>query len=328
MGAELRVRDLQRLLSLPAWTKRHEAYGVWVATEIVRALHDHEIEINHLNGELKFAFVESRIADVISARPKVSLFSERRTPLEDPVGEGRVYSVQPDYGLWSGGSTPDECLMVIEVKHYKRRSRKNFRAVLIDYARAHPMAKVVLVNYGPVGKPFSDLSGVGDQCMMIGSLHPQNREARETLQNEVRSRVGEPLVEIPCDEILRSAQVFAIDVSQSMRTIIDSEWFSKFLSDLEASSSLIVLVDVEIRATLNAKIFSDWRSENDLDQSTALHGPVLDILNQYGSVVVVTDQDGLYTLSRLDAKIGICKFGVDSAVTLLQVSKPGGTTIP
>ena len=151
IGADVRIADLERLLSLPAWKTRHETYGVWVATEIVKAIDDHEVAIKHRNGELKFAFAESMIAEVGSARPRVSLISERRTPLERPLGKGRESSVQPDYGLWADGRQPEQCIMVVEAKHYKRRSRRNFRDALIDYATAHFKARVVLVNYGPAG---------------------------------------------------------------------------------------------------------------------------------------------------------------------------------
>ena len=323
LGADLRIRDLERLLSLPAWRTRHETYGVWVATEIVKALDDHEVTINHRNGELRFAFAESRIAEVESARPKVSLISERRTPLVYPVGKGRDSSVQPDYGLWAEGRQPDKCVMVVEAKHYKRRSRRNFRDALIDYATAHLQARVVLVNYGPVGKPFDDLpSTVEGRCRMIGYFNPQNRLAREAFLSEVRGQVGEPLVEVPAEEITDSVEAVAIDVSSSMRSIMNCGWFSSFLSDLDVASSRILLVDCRIRAIVNAGSFSEWVSTNELRPFTALHGPVSEILRKYERVVVVTDHEGLDSLMRLDAKIAISRIGADQQVTLVQVSRP------
>jgi hypothetical protein len=129
------------LLSLPAWKKRHEFYGVWVATQIVGALEDHEVVINHDNGELKFAFAEARIADIESSRPKLSLFAERRTRLADPVGESRTSAVQPDYGIWTRSANFPKCVLVVEVKHYKKRSRRNFRAALTAH---HPQLPLPL----------------------------------------------------------------------------------------------------------------------------------------------------------------------------------------
>ena len=159
------------------WKMRYELYAVWVATNIVRALEGHEITIKFENGELKFAFREAIIADVETAEPKVSLISERRTSLSNPVGKGRKEAVQPDFGLWAYGLQHDYCVMVIEVKHYKRRSRRNFRDLLIDYANAHPKATVILVNYGPVGSKFDDLPReIEDRCRMIGPMNPETRQ--------------------------------------------------------------------------------------------------------------------------------------------------------
>ena len=325
IGAELRIEDLERLLSLPAWKKRHETYAVWVATEMVGALDDdHEVSINHLNGELRFAFAESRIAEVRSLRTTVSLISERRTPLENPVGMSRESSVQPDFGLWTEDSQSDECIMVVEVKHYKRRSRRNFHDALVDYATAHYKAKVLLVNYGPVGEPFDDLPRtVRDRCVMLEYLDPQNRVAREAFRSEVRSRVGEPFVEVGREGVSDNPEVVAIDVSLSMTATLDCDWFSEFLSGLEGTSSEIVLVDAGIRDVVNAREFAEWRATNQLYPSTALRGPVSEILRRYERVVVVTDQEGLGSLARIDAKIEFRTFGEDPEVTLLQVSRPG-----
>ena len=74
LNADIEVRDLERLLSLPVWRKRYELYGVWVATEIVGSLDRHDIFIYHTHGELKFAFREAKIAEIRSARPIVSLY--------------------------------------------------------------------------------------------------------------------------------------------------------------------------------------------------------------------------------------------------------------
>ena len=56
LNVRVDVQDLVRLLSLPAWRKRHELYAVWVATEILAAAEGHEVKVNHAAGELRFAF--------------------------------------------------------------------------------------------------------------------------------------------------------------------------------------------------------------------------------------------------------------------------------
>ena len=161
--------------------------------------------------------------------------------------------------------------------------------------------------------------------MMIGHLNPQNRLAREAFRSEVRNQIGEPRVEVPPETIADNIEVVAIDVSSSMTAIMNCEWFSGFLGDLDVASAEIILVDYRIRAIVSPGSFSEWRSTNRLHCSTALHGPVSEILRQCERVVVVTDQEGLDSLMGLDAKIEISKIGGDPDVTLLHVSRPRRT---
>ena len=324
MTADIQVKDLERLLSLPAWKKRYEFYGVWVAAEIVRALEDHAITINHADGELKFAFAEARIADVETARPKVSLFSERRIPLADPVGKSRVSSVQPDFGIWARGSQPDRCVMIVEVKHHKKRSRRNFRDVLIDYANAHPRATVVLVNYGPVGSAFTDLPvTISDRCMLIGYLNPEDRLARDRFREVVRNCVGEPAAKTFYEERVALADVVVIDTSHSMSEILCSNWFWDFIGDLEDSDSKVALVDSRIRALERHDTLKDWLSRHELGRSTSLSGPVSELLRDHERILVVTDQGGLHSLSDLNATVRKLKVDNQPDLRLLQVSKLG-----
>ena len=320
--AELRIEELERLLSLPAWKKRHQTYAVWVATEMVEGLSDHKVSINHLNGELRFGFSEATIAVVESTRPRVSLISERQTPLANPVGRGRSRSVQPDFGLWKEATPLEECNLVVEVKHHKKRSRANFRDALVDYATAHHNAKVLLVNYGPVGEAFDDLPhGIRARCEMLGYLHPQNGVAREAFQSEVRGCVGPPLLEVSNESALSEPEAVAIDVSLSMNGVLNSHWFAKFLSDLGDAAAEFVLVDDSVRDTVPAQGFAEWRVRNRLQPHTALGDPVRQMLRSHASVLVVTDQEGFDTLARINARIEYCTPRGAPDVMLVQVSR-------
>ena len=323
ISAHIQVEDLERLLSLPAWRKRYELYGVWVATSIMGALEDHEVTVNHANGELKFAFGESRIADVETSRPKVSLYSERRTPLASPVGKGRVSSVQPDFGLWACRSRQDDCVMIIEVKHYKRRSRSNFREALIDYANAHPRAMVVLVNYGPVGSAFADLpKAISDRCKMIGYLNPENPLAQDSFRKAVQTCVGTPFIKTIGNEQSVSAEVIVVDSSQSMSQILRSDWFMGFIDELKDSDLKFAFVDSKIREFGSHDKLRDWLSQHNLGLSTSLSGPVAQLMKDYEPIIVVTDQGGRDSLYDLSGTI--CELNVDNQpdVRLLQISKP------
>jgi hypothetical protein len=69
IGAWIGIADLLSYLSLPIWKKRHELYAVWIATEIVNALPEHECEIHHQDGKIVFAFRETLVATVKSSLP-------------------------------------------------------------------------------------------------------------------------------------------------------------------------------------------------------------------------------------------------------------------
>lgn len=299
VNADVEVADLEKLLSLPAWQKRHELYGVWVATEMLASVEDHEIDIHHTEGELRFGFGEARVADIRSARPEVSLYAERRTPLEAPVGKGRTGAVQPDFGLWREGREPEQCALVVEVKHYKRRARRNFRDALIDYAKAHPRAPVLLVNYGPVGS-FEDLpASIARRCEAIGYLNPQDHRVRADFRERVRACVGEPARTV--DAWLKgTAPVVAVDVSLSMRATLRSAWFERFVSVLDSRGvEEVELVDTDVRDTVRTAGIAEWLRKN-RGGYTALWSPVSRLADRYGRVLVVTDDDGIEQLERLE----------------------------
>ena len=321
MGAVIQIKDLEKIVSLPVWRKRHEFYGVWVATEIERALKGHRITIHHDEGELNFSFKEAKIADVETSRQKVSLFSERRVPLPNPVGKGRINSVQPDFGLWTQELQSDNCVLIVEVKHYKKRSRRNFRDALIDYANAHPSAKVILVNYGPVGSEFDDLpSPIKNRCMMIGYMNPENINSKNNFSSIVREIVGEPVLIGSYMEQVTSSDIIVVDSSYSMKDIIQSDWFIDFIHQLESNPLKIALVDSSIRAIVTSSSLMDWFSKNDYGSSTSLLNPVTELLKIHKQIVIVTDQDGWGDLKSISTTIS--KFSIDnfSDIRLLQIS--------
>ena len=323
LNADIEVRDLERLLSLPVWRKRYELYGVWVATEIVGCLDGHDIFIYHTHGELKFAFREAKIAEIRSSRPIVSLYSERRTRLDAPIGRGRVGSVQPDFGIWARGRKPDRCKMIVEVKHYKRQARKNFQEALIDYANAHPLATVVLVNYGPVGSSFTDLpDGVRHRCLLIGHMHPLCDAAREKFQDVVSRCVGEPEKDIWRLELDCFPECVVIDTSISMSNILDSDWFRSFICGLEDwRVEELILIDSEVRDIVTVSELEEWLDKNKLGLSTDLAGPLSKLLDRNRRILVVTDSGGFAGLHAVSGTIAELEIGSEAGVKILELSR-------
>ena len=290
---KIAFKDMERLLSLPVWKQRYETYGVWIATRIVDSLDDHKVVVNSDNGELKFGFGEARIADVETVNPKLSLFAERRVALANPLGKSRTEGAQPDFGIWTCGTHFPECLLVVEVKHYKKRSRRNFRDALVDYSKAHPRARVALVNYGPVGEDFGDMPVmIRERCQMIGPLTPESYQALANFRELVRAVVGNPIEVAQSNGSAAAGHIVALDVSASMKSILGSEALRKILAQTLGMDAL-ALIDQDVRAIVSGRELEQWL------RSTSLAAPIEELLSQYEQIVVVTDDSGLKSLIGL-----------------------------
>jgi hypothetical protein len=286
------VGDLERILSLPVWQRRHELYAVWIATEIVRAVPDHEVELHHEDGRIVFAFKETAVATFVTSRPERRLIAERRSPLADPIGTGRKENVQPDYGVWSNSAKGEQCHLVVEVKHYKRTKNRAFREVLLDYARAHPTAAVALVNYGPVGKLYEGSDpALWKQCTAIENLTPDNDEARDSLAKLVQAAIGEPFRRHRKKD--GSPPALLIDISGSMHSLLTTDVRSAVEKHAgTAKTTTLVLADIEVVEQLTLADISTFDLGRLPNRGTALVAPVDALLENYAHILVVTDQDG------------------------------------
>ncbi|WP_143328267.1 hypothetical protein [Caballeronia pedi] len=286
---------LERILKLPLWQKRYELYAVWIATEIVGAVKDHNCELHHENGKIVFPFRENVVATIKSSSPAVRLYAERRRPLSNPISDERRGNVQPDYSLWRGSDAKEACGLVVEVKHYKRDASSRFRKVLIDYARAHADAQVVLVSHGKASVAFSQPDrDVQNRCHIIGELTVRNREPREALKKLVRDFVGEPALPMPPDA---GDTVIALDVSASMSGALGSPLLIDLLGALTGERArALAPVDFEVRAILPMERMAEVVRSVQHGRSTDLTEPVDDLLLRFESVILVTDEGGLKSL--------------------------------
>jgi len=316
LRAVMSIEKLQAFLSLPIWQKRHELYAVWIATEMIAALDDHECQIHHRDGTITFSFKETLVATVISTDPEFRLISERWVKLENPVGQGRVRGAQPDFGLWRGDVGLDRCKMIVEVKHYKRSANKKFADTLNDYAHAFTDAKIWLVNHGSISNIDDQLDkDVQHRCTTLASLTPDNLFARKKLAEAVRSCVGEP---IPCRSTGESAEpVFAIDVSGSMLDAIrDTGLNDKLLDEIPNTFKCIALIDDEFRGFVSrgdllAKLETLGRN------ATSLADPIEYLFIHYLCIFLMTDADGLAQLERFDPQLA--KAGDDSKIKVVKI---------
>lgn len=291
----LDVRSLERLLSLPAWKRRYELFGVWVATQIVDALHGHQISIHHDQGVMRFAFRETLLADVLTSTPPKALYTERRVPLTNPRGKSRERAAQPDFSMWTTLPSHEQSVLVVEVKHYKKESTGNFGNALADYAAAHPWARVVLVNYGPAKGDYSTLVGAdAARCFVLGGLTPTNVAAKAEFYKLVRDVVGEP--SSVGSGPMTSRGTIAVDVSSSMERVLDSEGFWDFVLGSQQHSADFVLVDTEVRATLKQHELRAWFASARLQGSTAMSQTIGQLLLAGDALALITDMDGAQSL--------------------------------
>lgn len=282
---------LEKILSLPAWKQRHELYAVWVATEIIGSVPNHNVEIHAPDGVLEFGFKGTLLATIGGHEGDALLYAERREKLEKPLGKGRKGHVQPDYGIWRAGV----CRLVVEVKHYKRTATRSFTEAMADYAAAHLQAEVALVNYGPTSDMLDKLSGVPqsvrERCCHIGYLTPPNAEARGRLSQLVVEAAGLP----PARGIL------LIDISGSMKhafhmpyrphgTNVIASWLG---SDDVADVREVVLADTEMRwrGPIEGARAEVLRVEP--NGGTDLLATIRALLTTSPEVMVATDYDGL-----------------------------------
>lgn len=299
-STKLDIRTLERILSLPAWKRRYEYYGVWVATKIVDAFEGHDIVVNHADGVMNFAFAKTRLVDIASSIPLLSLYCERWEPLSDPIGKSRKTGVQPDFTMWTQGLAPPECPLVVEVKHYKKESVSNFGAALSDYARAHPKAKVILVNYGPAKADYSALlQGDKERCVTLGHFNPDSKAVCEQFRDIVRGVVGEPFDMVADATALATTAAVAVDVSASMASILASAWFQALIARPEYENLDFYLIDKELRGKLRHTALLDWIATNQLGSATSLAVSVEKLLAAHSSLTVITDEDGAGSLVNL-----------------------------
>ena len=99
-----------------------------------------------------------------------------RSPLDNPVGRGRVAGIQPDFAVVKMDDRERTAVLVVECKQYRVAAPKRFRDALTDYARGAPIAEVVLVNYGPAKHTITEHmdNELAERAHPIGEFRPDS----------------------------------------------------------------------------------------------------------------------------------------------------------
>jgi len=293
-------RALTELLKLPIWKRRHELYQTWILNEIATALEDYPLEVHHVGGSLVFRFSGTHVATASSSDGHILLWSELRFPLERPQGKGRKAHIQPDYSLVMAPVTePSSTRVVVECKQYRRQSTKSFADTVTDYARGCPAAHVILVNYGPVSEDTlqSVESDIRDRITLFGLFRPGNEGLRKEFRNLISSLLPPPTPKLAASA--SEIEIIALDISGSMRDVLDSGQVRKMVELAVASSpeAQIMAIDTSIRLRGPAseeflQRVLDLPRKKGTDLPKALAG--LDLVQAF----VVTDSDGWGQLAK------------------------------
>lgn len=146
------VTVIEKFLKLPVWEHRHEVYSIWVCALIVSKVPDKWLSFHVKDNILSFPFSGACIVSISVDGMQYDVWTELRTKAIGKLqGEGRENAIQPDYSIVCGNpQNPNNSIVVIECKQYKRPKYKNFADAIIDYAVNRPKAKILLVNYGNI----------------------------------------------------------------------------------------------------------------------------------------------------------------------------------
>jgi hypothetical protein len=189
------VTELESLLSLPMWGKRHELYAAWVCTQIAEAIGHARLSFAVESGYFSFDFRGARLATLDSERGVVELWTELRTAYDRPVGHGRTRGIQPDYRLVTEpAEDPQSTLLAVEVKQYARSFLRNAADALADYTGGLPEAHVVLAAHGPVSSKVLDglTPNARLRAHVVRHMHPGNKTEIGAFRDLVARHVPPP----------------------------------------------------------------------------------------------------------------------------------------
>lgn len=299
---EVRRARLEAILKLPVWSARAALYQAWMLTAVEKIMRAYPSTIHDDHGDLVFRFGETHLASFETCEKAVKLIAERRSPLERPQGKGRTANIQPDYILASSEeNAPDRVIVVIETKQYLRPKLRNFIDALVDYARGHPQATVILADYGPV--PAILVDKVPDELrtrtVALGDVRPRSTEALKRLAELVLGAL--PLApsaeERPADT--RAAEFVVVDISGSMRDALADSSVVETLRAIarENPQARWLAVDDDVRleraGPSGLERLLELPRNAGTDLAAVLRGRAMSV------AVVITDEEGIRQLAVL-----------------------------
>jgi hypothetical protein len=301
---EMLIKEFLELLDLPIWKRRHELYQTWVLTQIDKALEDYQRTIHHVNGSLILRFSGTQVGTIETMKGRIHIWSELRSPLDNPVGKGRKGHIQPDYSLsFEPITEPSQTIVAIECKQYLKANPKNFVAALIDYARGRPNAKVILVNYGNIpNKILNQIDpNLRQRILPIGDFIPEREDSFKIFKDSLLQSIPKPvnlIDEFPFEKL--QFDLIAVDISASMSEALKEIkvlWILQVIVNTSPNAKLIA-IDTEVKRNWpNAKIGLSELLELPKNGSTDLKKALSN--HDLSKAVILTDEDGWQQISLI-----------------------------
>ncbi|WP_293742061.1 hypothetical protein [uncultured Pedobacter sp.] len=298
------VEDISELLNLPVWKHRYELYSAWILTTITQAMKAYPLEVHHNDGTLTLSFKATHVATIKNKIGSMQLWSEVRSPLENPVGKTRKTGMQPDYAIYDAILSPEDCIVAVEVKQYRKGGTRNFSHALEDYSKGLKNAHVIVVNYGKISNALA--LPYPERNSAFGEVFPGSLGLRLYLDALKKCLPALPAPEffshLP-DAILHNLIIsdLFIDISASLDTLEYKSFLREFLTPLVQAGMIerINAVDVSLRA------FWDSPSEKSVEEliglSFSYNTDFMHLLpKEQSGIFIITDDDGAVDLTEFD----------------------------
>lgn len=307
------LKELVELLKLPIWKKRYELYAAWILTVIDEIFSEYPHEIHHQNGKLLLTFSETHLATIKTEKGDMLLLSEVRSPVDKPEGISRKSNIQPDYSIYLHNSKPENCIVVIEVKQYRKSSSSNFKAALNDYTKGLPIAQVFLVNYGTVASKMN--LATPERSHFYGQIKPSSSQV-EIFKEKVKSFLPRPTPngpkEFSMDDLNLPIDHLLVDISNSLNIKEYKDFLKKVINAILSRVKIyhLVAVDVTIRKEWfdpSASNIQELLSLSFNEGTRFTH-----LIPDHGNVMILTDDDGVKDMESAGTSAKVIHYVTES----------------
>jgi hypothetical protein len=189
------VQELLEIFSLPIWQRRSEVYAVWVGAKLIEVFGE-DARVHTVNQTLVFSFGGTHLATVrLTDGTHLTIWCEVRTHAKNLLGKGRKNAIQPDFVvLREPISDPASTALVLECKQYKKQNTREFAAAIVDYARTHTNAHVILVNYGAITEAVEAAvkaidPSIASRTEPLGNFRPHSDAAKNVFDRAVQKLI-------------------------------------------------------------------------------------------------------------------------------------------